>query len=232
MHARIMPSISYIVARSYPGNVIGRENQLPWRLRSDLRRFREITSGHAVIMGRKTFESIGRPLPNRLNIVLSKSNIPNSSSLFPGGVSWVNSVNDAVHAADHFSILNEKKNFFVIGGDVIYKLLGRQVNTVYLTEVMSAQISGDAWFDMEFDRRQWRTTFEEDFPRTAEDQYPSRFSILERKDRYVRILDIRDFYTDKAITDEWIEKFAKLPEPSQELVRLHREKPRDLLELA
>src|ERR1700690_3217865 len=73
-HAR-MPSISTIVARSYPGNVIGYRNALPWRLRTDLRRFREITTGHVVIMGRKTFISIGKPLANRTNIVLTKSPI-------------------------------------------------------------------------------------------------------------------------------------------------------------
>jgi dihydrofolate reductase len=68
-----LPSISYVVARSVPGYVIGTENRLPWRLHSDLKRFKEITYGHPIIMGRKTHLSIGRPLPGRTNIVLSRA---------------------------------------------------------------------------------------------------------------------------------------------------------------
>ena len=67
-----MPSISTIVARSHPGNVIGYQNKLPWRQKSDLKRFRAITIGHVVIMGSNTFNSIGRPLPGRTNIVLTR----------------------------------------------------------------------------------------------------------------------------------------------------------------
>lgn len=67
-----LPSISYVVARSVPGYVIGNENRLPWHLKTDLKRFKQITIGHPIIMGRKTHLSIGRPLPGRVNIVLSR----------------------------------------------------------------------------------------------------------------------------------------------------------------
>lgn len=162
-------------------------------------------------MGRKTFESIGRPLPNRLNIVLTKNVKNNSMSAGFGDVVWVNSLEDALHAADHFSIVNEIKSFFVIGGDNIYKALGRFANIVYLTQVMSDKIVGDATFDMEFDGRQWRTISEEDFPAGPHDDFPSRFSVLEKRNKTVRVVDIKDFYTDREVTNEWIEKFAKLP---------------------
>src|SRR5208337_621034 len=95
-----LPSISLIVARSYPGNVIGYKNKLPWHLNSDLRRFREITIGHVVIMGRNTFNSIGRPLPNRTNIVLTRdTSFVNSLSINFGEetqLCWSNTFEDSL----------------------------------------------------------------------------------------------------------------------------------------
>ncbi|MGI9464727.1 MAG: dihydrofolate reductase, partial [Aestuariivirgaceae bacterium] len=89
-----MPSISFIVARSYPGNVIGCENELPWSLKTDLKNFRTITTGHVVVMGRKTLESIGKPLPNRTNVVLSREESKKSN-----GVYWAGNVEDALFIA-------------------------------------------------------------------------------------------------------------------------------------
>src|SRR5882724_3180559 len=121
-----MPSISFIVARSSPGNVIGYENKLPWHLKSDLKRFREITTGHVVIMGRATFESIGRPLPNRTNIVLSRNPaLTNSGGInFDEGtqLTWTNTFEDALLTADIISICRQKSDIFVIGGEAMYKL--------------------------------------------------------------------------------------------------------------
>eukprot|EP01035_Chromulina_nebulosa_P065198 gene65198-89207_t len=77
-----MPSIASVVARSYPDHIIRIDNSLPWHLKTDLRLFKQRTQGHAVIMGRKTFESIGKPLPNRTNIILSRSE-PEYCSDFP-----------------------------------------------------------------------------------------------------------------------------------------------------
>src|SRR4051812_25404518 len=104
---RVMPSISFVVARSWPQRIIGFENKLLWRLKTDMRFFRNTTQGHAVIMGRKTFESIGKPLPNRLNIVLSRDPGNNSDNL-----KWVSDRESALFFADCFSILNGKKEVF------------------------------------------------------------------------------------------------------------------------
>src|SRR5688572_22376301 len=101
-----MPSATSVVARSWPDLVIGIENKLPWHLGTDLRHFRKRTEGHAVVMGRKTFESIGRPLPRRQNIVLSRTQIPDQK-----GVQWAPNVETALLIADVFSICNFKKQF-------------------------------------------------------------------------------------------------------------------------
>lgn len=187
----VLPSISFIVARSYPGNIIGCENKLPWHLKSDLQRFKRQTKGKAVIMGRKTYDSIGRPLPNRKNIVLTR----NADDL-PDEVEIVNSAEDALYAADIFSILNGQTEYFVIGGDQIYKLFREQCNKIHLTEVFAGEIKGDAFFDIQYDGRQWETVSEDEFPRSEGDEYPFRITVLERRRKTVRMLDVNKFFTD------------------------------------
>jgi dihydrofolate reductase len=209
-----MPSISFIVARSYPGNVIGYENRLPWHLRSDLQRFRQITTGHVIIMGRATFESIGRALPNRTNIVLSRDPrltnqggiyIDNETHLF-----WTSALENALHYADIVSICRQQSDIFVIGGQTMYTLFGELVNKIYLTQVF-ADVPGDAFFSKEFRRPQWRTTDERDFRRNdTGDQYDYRFSIHERRDRRNRYEFVTKFFTERLEKDSWLQTQIKL----------------------
>ena len=81
-----MPPVCFIVARSLGGSVIGCEGRLPWKLKTDLARFRSLTSRHAVIMGRKTYDSIGKPLPNRLNVVVSRSSLHTETEIDLHGI--------------------------------------------------------------------------------------------------------------------------------------------------
>ncbi|WP_195174018.1 dihydrofolate reductase [Mesorhizobium sp. INR15] len=169
-----MPSATSIVARSYPDHVIGIENKLPWHLGTDLRYFRKRTEGHAIIMGRRTFESIGRPLPKRENIVLSRTPLPDAR-----GIKWAKDIETALLLADVYSICNFKKQFFVIGGERIYGEFRKYINKVYLTEVF-ARINGDAKFDWEFDQKNWRYFKEKEYPRSEIDDYPFRITTLLR----------------------------------------------------
>ena len=169
-----MPSATSVVARSWPDHVIGIENRLPWHLGTDLRHFRRRTEGHAIIMGRRTYESIGRPLPKRENIVLSRSSVEKTP-----GVKWAPDVETALLLADVYSICNFRTQFFVIGGERIYETFREYINKVYLTEVFY-RINGDAKFDWEFDKLKWRYYKEKDFPRSEIDNHPFRITTLVR----------------------------------------------------
>jgi dihydrofolate reductase len=119
--------------------VIGRDNALPWRLPGDLKRFRALTTGHAVIMGRRTYESLGRPLPGRTNIVLSRN-----AALSCAGATVVSSLADALR------FVPEGADAFVIGGAEIYRLALPRADRLVLTEV-HASFAGDVRFP-EYDR--------------------------------------------------------------------------------
>lgn len=211
------PNISFITARSYPGDVIGRDNQLPWHLRSDLKRFKALTTGHAVIMGRKTFESIGKILPNRINIVMSRDLSANSEDSIlvqqSESLIFASDQDSALFAADLFSIVNDKHDIFIIGGENVYSTFEKQVNIVHLTLVF-ADVKGDAYFRMRFPPKEWKIKEEIDYPKTDFDEYPSRYVIHERKERHYRYRYLRQFYTDKLSKVEWVSK----------LVRTHKEK--------
>ena len=206
-----LPSISHVVARSRPGNVIGFENQLPWHQRADLKRFKEVTAGHAIVMGRKTFLSIGRPLPGRINIVLSRTvDRPIENNFWhkaDTAVVWAGNLESALYFADIVSLSRNQKDFFVIGGDVMFKMVGDLFNKVYLTEIITGKpIPGDAWFPYRFDGRKWRTLTDDQIPSGPHDQYPSRYRVLERKRRWVRYVEVNDFYTEKSLRDGWVNR--------------------------
>jgi dihydrofolate reductase len=173
-----MPSISYVVARSEPGHVIGCDNQLPWRLKTDLKHFKTVTSNHVVIMGRKTFESIGKPLPNRFNIVMSGRAQDSSKNLF-----FANSKQSALYFADLLSVMHNFQDVFVIGGGAVYDEFREVFNKVYLTEVY-ADIKGDAHFDYDFGSRDWQLIEEKQFLQSEADQFP--FAIKTFKKRGTR----------------------------------------------
>jgi dihydrofolate reductase len=201
------------VARSDPGDVIGCDDKLPWHLKSDLQRFRKITTGHAVIMGRRTFQSIGRILPNRVNIVLSRELAANSEgdllerkseSLF-----FASNTSSALFAGDLFSILQDKSEIFIIGGDEIYRTFEAQVQKVHLTSVF-ADVPGDAHFRMRFPRREWRTVSEEDFVAKDGDDFGSRYTVYEHRERRYRYRFLRNFYTERLARQSWIGEMLKM----------------------
>ncbi len=136
-----MSNLSIIVAMS-SNRVIGVNNTLPWHLSEDLKHFKSLTTGHTIIMGRKTYESIGRPLPNRRNIVISR----NSNTSYEG-VEVVHSLEDA------FSISTNDKEVFVIGGSNIYEQALSFVDQLYITEIKKSFL-GDAFFP-EINKQIW-----------------------------------------------------------------------------
>jgi dihydrofolate reductase len=165
-------------------------------------------------MGRKTYLSIGRPLPSRVNIVLSRrSEFDAANSFWHRGdtmLVWVENLESALFFADVMSIAKERSDFFVIGGAEMYRIFGGFFNKVYLTEVL---IRGalrrepeDAVFEYKFDGRKWKTIESITVPAGLSDDFPSKFSILERKAKRVRYLDVEDFYTEAESKKKWVEE--------------------------
>jgi len=140
--------ISIIAAVSKNG-VIGVDNTLPWDLPVDLKRFKEITTGNVVIMGRKTYESIGKALPNRVNIVVTRD-----KNFFVSGVLSANSLDSALLKAGN------NKDIFIIGGGEIYRQSMDFVDKLYITEV-DMEVEGDTTFPTISDK--WNVSNEEDF---------------------------------------------------------------------
>ncbi len=159
---------SFVVAAARNG-VIGRGNALPWRLPEDLAFFKRLTMGHPIIMGRKTYESIGKPLPGRLNIVVTRS------AFQAPGCTVVDSLEAAYRAA------GDADEVFVIGGAQIFEAALPSADRIYLTEIESA-IDGDTYFPR-FDRSQWS---EKELGRHGVDEshaHPMRIVRLDRKAR-------------------------------------------------
>jgi dihydrofolate reductase len=212
-----MPSISFVVARSWPAHIIGSDNKLPWHLRTDLQRFKRITFGHVVLMGRNTFDSIGRPLPGRVNVILSRrpANDQETNIWGAGDTSllWSRSPEDAMYLADILSLAAEKKEFFVIGGEQMYEIFSKLGNRIHLTEVFAPfpREAGDAHFDREFDGRKWKTLAEEEVPAGPKDDFPSRYTVLDRRIKTVRYVELEDYYTSGKDRERWVsEQYNKI----------------------
>lgn len=205
-----MPSISFVVARSSPSHIIGIDNKLPWHLRTDLQRFKKITLGHVVLMGRTTFDSIGRPLPGRTNIILSKRPANDQETTIwevPGtSLIWCRGLEDAMYLADILTLATNKDEFFVIGGGQMYQLFEKFGNRVHLTEVLAPlpREAGDAYFDQEFDRRKWDVLQEEYVPNGPNDDYPSKYILYERKAKRARYVELEDYFTLAKNKDRWV----------------------------
>ena len=155
--------VSFIVAAA-ENDVIGYQNRLPWRLPADLARFRRLTLGHAVIMGRKTFQSIGRALPGRQNIVLTRSD-----TQFPG-------CQTAASPEDALSLVRGEEAF-VLGGEEIFRLLMPFADRIYLTRV-HLSVPGDAFF--RFDESAWEALEREERAADAENPADMTFFTLTR----------------------------------------------------
>ncbi len=120
-----------IIAAIGKNRVIGKDGKLPWHISEDLKRVKRLTTGHTVLMGRKTFESLGKPLPDRRNVVVSSKEIP--------GVETYPSVADALNA------LADREKVFVFGGERMYAQLLQRADELYLT-LVDEEIDGDAFF--------------------------------------------------------------------------------------
>jgi len=159
------PAISMIVARSR-NHVIGRDNQMPWKISADLQFFKRVTMGHPVVMGRKTWESIGRPLPGRRNIVVSRN-----PQLQLTGAEVAGSLDEALDR------LRESPRVFVIGGEQLFKQAFDKADRLYITEIDLDIDGGDTFFHVP-DPASWK-----EIERTsgAEGDITFHFITLERQ---------------------------------------------------
>ena len=133
--------IAMIVAMG-ENHVIGKDNQMPWHLPNDLKWFKQVTGGHSIVMGRKTFESIGKPLPNRQNIILTRQ-----SDYQPAGTTTVSSIKEALQLA-------QEEDLFVIGGANVYQQFLPYADRLYITKIHET-FEGDAYFP-DFDQKDWK----------------------------------------------------------------------------
>lgn len=159
--------LSLIVAMAN-NRVIGANNTLPWHLPADLKLFKSLTMGHHMVMGRKTYESIGKPLPGRTSVVVTR----NAHYSVPG-VIVVNSLNAAIEACEG------DEEIFVIGGAELYRQAIKFADRIYLTEI-DADISGDAHFT-ELDSKLWQETGRVSHSPDEKNLYSYHFVVYDRK---------------------------------------------------
>lgn len=161
--------ISFIVAKS-ENNVIGVNNKLPWHLKDDLQMFKKLTMGHHILMGRKTFESIGKPLPGRMSLVVSTEPRANQDTVL-----WFNSIFRAIKQAER----NGEAELFIIGGEKVFKSALSLCDRIYLTEVKTT-IEGDAFFP-QLSMKNWKKVSEQTFTKNESNDHDFVFQILDRK---------------------------------------------------
>lgn len=159
-------TLSLIVALSQNG-VIGKNNKLPWHLSEDLKRFKSLTMGHKIVMGRKTFEAIGKPLPGRENIVLTRD-----PDFHADGVAVIHEPGPVV------AMRNEE--IFVIGGEQVYRLFLPVVDRLYLT-VIKQDFSGDAFFPLLDWRDDFQTVDQSSVMHSAKNDLTYEFITVDRK---------------------------------------------------
>jgi dihydrofolate reductase len=154
-------------------SVIGRDNKLPWHLPNDLKYFKRLTSGKTVIMGRKTYESIGRPLPNRINIVVTRS-----TDFHAEGIKVVHSLPAAVALAEAETLISGAEEVIVMGGAEIYRQCLSLADRLYVT-LVHADVDGDAHFP-EWDRLAYREIGREDFSADGPNPYDYSFVVFDK----------------------------------------------------
>jgi dihydrofolate reductase len=160
------PRVTAIVAMDRNG-VIGCDNQLPWHLSTDLQRFKKRTMGHTLVMGRKTYDSIGKPLPGRKTIVLTR----NKGLAIPG----------VQVASDWQSVLDlsaTEAHLFIVGGAEIYRLLLPHCDEVLVTRVLT-EVQGDTYFP-DWAAEQWECIYRESVPQGPRDQWPTEVELRVR----------------------------------------------------
>ncbi len=157
-----------IIAAIAENGALGKDNQLIWHLPADLKRFKKVTLGHHIIMGRKTFESLGKPLPNRTTIIITRNKNYTQKNCIV-----VNSLNDAIEAA------KEDPNPYILGGAEIYKQAMKIANKLDLT-LVHHNFEADAFFP-EIDLNIWQETTREDFKSDETNKYNYSFITYLRK---------------------------------------------------
>ena len=157
--------VTAVVAIS-ENHVIGKDNQLLWYLPNDLKHFKDITTGHTVIMGRKTFDSVGKPLPKRRNIIITRQ------AITIAGCEVVNSVEAAL------ALCAGEEEVFIVGGAEIYKLAMPLTNRIDLT-IVHKKFDGDSFFP-EINKQEWKEVFREDHQPDEKNSLPYSFVTLER----------------------------------------------------
>ena len=160
--------LSIIVAKA-KNNIIGKNNQLIWHLPEDLKRFKKLTTGHTIIMGRRTFESLGRVLPNRKHVILCND-------------AEMNIEDENVEILEDISMLdkyvNSDEENFIIGGATIYKLLMPKASKMYITEI-DKEFEGDVSFP-EIDMNIWKVSNTEPGPEDGENDFKYNYVTYER----------------------------------------------------
>jgi dihydrofolate reductase len=162
-----------LIAALAENGVIGRDNKLPWHLPNDLKYFRAVTIGKPVIMGRRTWESLGRPLPGRTNIVITRQ-----PAYEAPGARVVATLDEAIRLAESVALIDGQDECVVIGGAEIYALALPRCDRLYLTEV-HATVDGDAHFPA-FDRARWREQTRERFAAEGPNPFDYSFVVYER----------------------------------------------------
>ncbi|ABU69806.1 type 3 dihydrofolate reductase [Vibrio campbellii] len=155
-----------MIAAMADNRIIGKDNQMPWHLPADFAWFKRCTMGKPVVMGRKTYESIGRPLPGRLNIVISRD-----ASLSIEGVTTVTSIEQALEIA------GEVEEVMIIGGGAIYAACLPMANKLYVTHI-EAEIEGDTQFPDW--GNEFKETYSEAYQADEKNAYNMRFTVLEK----------------------------------------------------
>ncbi len=156
-----------IIAAMAKNQVIGKNNALPWHLPADLKHFKNVTMGKSIVMGRKTYESIGKPLPGRQNIIITAD-----KNYQANGCTIIHSIDDVKSNKDIPEI-------FIIGGAEIYKQLLPYTQKLYLTFI-DANIDGDSYFP-EWQQNQWQYISRENHLADAQNKFNYSFVVLERK---------------------------------------------------
>lgn len=159
-----------IIAAISDNNVIGKDNKLIWYLPEDLKRFKELTTGHTIIMGRKTFESLGKVLPNRKHIVLTRDT---SYNIDDENVEIVNEIENLE------KYINIEEENFIIGGAIIYRQLISKADKLYITRIHQ-KFEGDAYFPV-IDEAEWKITEKIQGIKDEKNPYDYEYITYERK---------------------------------------------------
>lgn len=173
-----------IIAAVAEGGAIGRNNGLLWHISEDLKYFKNVTLGHPVIMGRKTFESICRPLPGRRNIVVSKSSL--SFPVIPKTKKDGTPSNTSIEQAKDLDVLlqslrrKRKEEYFVIGGASVYASAMQYANRLYITKIYSKAENADAFFP-EIEEKKWTVIEKSSVLHDAENNIDFQFIVYGRK---------------------------------------------------